>query len=518
MAVINKNGNFVAIPLSFKRGNPIALDTSAVWYNYEEMSTYAASSLIAYVGQILSLVDEGTNKTTAYMIMDTAGTLQEVGKATLGDGKSITLNDSTLSLKNWGVQYYKWVEGEGENPGSHVLQVVDENNPWITGLEPKVALEDGNLVIAWYQPSTTTVEGVNSALASLRTSVSGITTTLGTKDDVAGTDTVFGALAGKVDAAGGTMTGVLTLADGSAAASEDVIDTKIANAIGSAGHLKRLVVDALPEASAADADTIYMVKDASVTLGDAYKEYMLIDGAMVQIGDTSVNLEPYATKAMLTAHEEDAVAHITAEERTAWNSKVDSDNETYISLASNAEKLAQLPAIKSIGTGLNLQEDGTLIGAQEYELPVATDTVLGGVKVDNRTAESTVEGVLSVKVVTENGLSVTDNGIAMALASADAAGAMSAEQFTKLANIASGAQVNVVEGAMLGDQAADINESKQIVIPVASGFLGLVKSSEADNSAKVAADGTMEINRVSTTKLYVPDEDELILYGGNALI
>ena len=516
MAVINKNGDFMAMPLGFKRGNPIALDTSAVWYSYEEMSTYAASSPIAYVGQILSLVDEGTNKATAYMIMDTAGTLQEVGKATLGDEKSITLNDSTLSLKNWGVQYYKWVDGEGDNPGSHVLQVVDENNPWIAGLEPKVALEEGNLVIAWYQPSTTTVEGVNSALTSLQTTVSGITATLGTKDDVAGTDTVFGALAGKVDTAGATMTGVLTLADGYAAASENVVDTKIANAIGSAGHLKRLVVDALPETSAANADTIYMVKDASVTLGDAYKEYMLIDGAMVQIGDTTVNLEPYATKAMLTAHEEDAVVHITNEERTAWNDKVDSANETYVSLASNAEKLAQLPAIKAIGTGLTLQEDGTLIGAQEYELPVATDTVLGGVKVDNRTTEATAEGILSVKVVAENGLSATDNGIAMALATADTAGAMSAEQFTKLANIASGAQVNVVEGAMLGDQVAEINESKQIVIPVAGEFLGLVKSSEADNSVKVAADGTMEINRVSTTKLYVPDEDELILYGGNA--
>ena len=516
MAVINKNYNFVAMPLGFKRGNPIALDTSAVWYSYEEMSTYAASSPIAYVGQILSLVDEGTNKATAYMIMDTAGTLQEVGKATLGDERSITLNDSTLSLKNWSVQYYKWVEGEGDNPGSHVLQVVDENNPWIAGLEPKVALEEGNLVIAWYQPSTTTVEGVNSVLTSLQTTVNGITATLGTKDDVAGTDTVFGALAGKVDTAGATMTGVLTLADGSAAASENVVDTKIANAIGSAGHLKRLVVDALPEASAADIDTIYMVKDTSVTIGDAYKEYMLIDGAMAQIGDTSVNLEPYATKEMLTAHEEDAVAHITAEERTAWNGKVDSTNETYVSLASNAEKLTQLPAIKSIGSGLTLQEDGALIGAQEYELPVATDTVLGGVKVDNHTTEATIEGVLGVKVVAENGLSTTDNGIVMALATADNAGAMSAEQFTKLANIASGAQINVVEGALLGDQTADINDSKQILIPVAGEFLGLVKSSEADNSVKVTTDGTMEINRVSITKLYVPDGDELVLYGGNA--
>lgn len=489
MAVINKNNDFVAMPLGFKRGNPIALDTSAVWYSYEEMSTYAASSPIAYVGQILSLVNEGTNKATAYMIMDTAGTLQEVGKATLGDERSIILNDSTLSLKNWGVQYYKWVEGEGENPGSHVLQVVDESNPWIAGLEPKVALEGGNLVIAWYQPSTTTVEGVNSALASLQTTVNGITATLGTKDDVAGTDTVFGALAGKADTSGATMTGALTLADGSAAASENVVDTKIANAIGSAGHLKRLVVDALPEASAADADIIYMVKDTSITLGEVYKEYMLIDGTMVQIGDTSVDLEPYATKVMLTTHENNSVAHITAEERTAWNNKVDSNNEVFVSLSTNADKLAALPAIKTIGNGLTLQE---------------------------KTTEATVEGALNVKVVAKNGLSATDNGIAMALATTDSAGAMSAEQFTKLANIASNAQVNIVEGVLFGDQVAEINKDKQIIIPVASEFLGLVKSSDTDNSVKVASDGTMEINRVSTTKLYIPEGDELILFGGSA--
>lgn len=489
MAVINKNPDFIAMPLGFKRGNPIALDTTAIWYSYEEMSTYAASSPIAYVGQILSLVDEASNAATAYMIMDVAGTLQEVGKATLGDNKTITLEDGVLSLKNWGVQYYKWVEGEGDNPGQHVLQVVDEKNPWITGLEPKTSLEEGQIVIAWYQPSTVTVEGVNSTLTSIQSTVNNITATLGTKDDVAGTDTVFGELAGKVDTAGATMTGALILADGYEAVSGNAVDTKIANAISSAGHLKRFVVDVLPEASAADTDTIYMVKDSSVTFGDAYKEYMLIDGVMVQIGDTSVDLEPYATKVMLTTHENNSVAHITAEERTAWNNKVDSNNEVFVSLSTNADKLAALPAIKTIGNGLTLQE---------------------------KTTETNVEGVLNVKVVAKNGLSATDNGIAMALATTDSAGAMSAEQFTKLANIASNAQVNIVEGVLFGDQVAEINKDKQIIIPVASEFLGLVKSSDTDNSVKVAADGTMEINRVSTTKLYIPEGDELILFGGSA--
>jgi hypothetical protein len=73
-------------------------------------------------------------------------------------------------------------------------------------------------------------------------------------------------------------------------------DTKIQSAVSSAGHLKRSVVTTLPSASAADANTIYMVKDTSVTSGDAYKEYMLINGTMTQIGDTSVSLNGYATE------------------------------------------------------------------------------------------------------------------------------------------------------------------------------------------------------------------------------
>lgn len=69
--------------------------------------------------------------------------------------------------------------------------------------------------------------------------------------------------------------------------------------VGSAGHLKREIVEALPEVENADADTIYMVKVANVA-GDAYKEYMLIDGAFAQIGDTSVNLTGYATEDWVT--------------------------------------------------------------------------------------------------------------------------------------------------------------------------------------------------------------------------
>ena len=114
MAVINKTIAASSLPITFNRGNPVPLDKSAVWYSLDELKTYAKSGATAYVGQILAYVDEANNKSTAYIILDTAGTLQEVGSATVGDDKTITLEAGKLKMKNWGIEYYKWVDAVGE--------------------------------------------------------------------------------------------------------------------------------------------------------------------------------------------------------------------------------------------------------------------------------------------------------------------------------------------------------------------------------------------------------------------
>ena len=46
--------------------------------------------------------------------------------------------------------------------------------------------------------------------------------------------------------------------------------------------------------------------------------------------------------------------------------------------------------------------------------------------------------------------------------------------------------------------------------------LGGVKSTTDDNGVEVSAEGFMTINRVSTSKLYVPTGDTLVIYGGTA--
>lgn len=371
MAVLDKNIVSMSMPKAMSRGNPIALDASAVWYTYSELENYAKTSPVAYVGQILSLVDEEQQTATAYIITDAAGTLQKIGTGSgAADGKTISLDGDTLALKNWGKQFYKWVDDH------HELVQVSDDEPWIAGLEPKSAsTDDGGFVLEWYQPSTLTIDDVNSALTSLQQEV-----------------------ATKLPLSGGTLTGALTLVDGSVAASESVVDTKIATAIGSAGHLKRQIVAALPDTDAADPDTIYMILQDDAAGQDKYIEYMLIEGSFEIIGNTQVDLEPYMPK--ISAPNAGALVQQAADGTLQGISTTAAElaghlaNEQIHVTEEEKQKLTSLPAISSIGAGLSLQE-GALTAA------IATADVLGSVKIGDNLS-ITPEGTLSVPVATSS--------------------------------------------------------------------------------------------------------------------
>lgn len=577
MAEFLKKSEYVqmSMPKAMNRTNPTPLDASAVWTSLDELRNYAATNPVAYVGQILSLVayDEETQAITsvkAYIIKDTQGNVEEVGSATLGDDKTITLDNGVLSLKNWNKKYFK---RDPKNDGEYIEVTVDASNPWQTGLQPRAYFDGSNYVLAWYEPSTQTIEGVDAAVGALTTTVQGITNTIGDKETAA-EGTIYGDLKAVTEAAaaadkkaqaaqdalvnylplaGGALTGVLTLSDGSAAASETVVDTKIASAINSAGHLKREIVDVLPAVEDANPDVIYMIKSGLSLSGDKYQEYMLINGAFEMIGDTSVDLNPYAKKvesavegnlAKLAAdgsyidagflaqdvadHMANTDKHITAEERTAWSkgAALAAENAAAIKAMptisqDDANKLAALPGIKSIGANLVLGEDGALSAvAEQYELPAASADTIGGVKVASVNESGLVlagDGALAIGIsATANGLKKNADGLALELANADNAGAMSAAMFNKLNAIAEGAEVNTIEGVLLDGIAATI-ENEQVIIPTATTALaGLVYSTDADNGVAVSEDGTMSVNRIATSKLYVPDSEELILNGGSA--
>lgn len=94
MATILNDAAYMALPMNIKRGNPIPLDTTAVWYNKTELETYAKTGATAYVGQVLTLVAGG--KCEAYMISNEAGTLVKLAQTTAsGDLASDVANLQT---------------------------------------------------------------------------------------------------------------------------------------------------------------------------------------------------------------------------------------------------------------------------------------------------------------------------------------------------------------------------------------------------------------------------------------
>lgn len=82
MAVINKDIAYMALPLSIRRGNPFPIDEYSVWYDMEKLTTYAQSSPVAYVGQVVTLVNEEENTVEAYMIQNAAGNLMKLASTT----------------------------------------------------------------------------------------------------------------------------------------------------------------------------------------------------------------------------------------------------------------------------------------------------------------------------------------------------------------------------------------------------------------------------------------------------
>ena len=547
---------------SFSRMYGQPLDASEVYYSLADAEAYAATNA-AYVGQKIVVVDEEKNVVKHYSV-ELDGSLKELGATSIGDQKSIVVApDNTISLRGVaGLDFIK--RGENGEP------VLDEE-----GKEQKInyqpLMTEAGLV--WTIPSETTVEGLGAIVGTVQSQVTELVNEVGTaakpdegiaatglfatvdnfindtyaKDKIAFNESVQEVKDTYLPLAGGALTGALTLADGFEAASKNYVDNTIVTKISEANHLKRVIVDVLPSVEEAEENIIYMIKSGLAILGDKYQEYMLINGDFEMIGDTSVDLTNYIQKvedatlnnlaalaadgALIDAgialqdvadHLADEVKHITADERIAWNegAALAATNATAIEnlvkiSQEDANKLAALPAITEIGDNLELVDGVLSAVAEQYELPAATAESLGGVKVGAGLAIDG-EGVLSVPVVEANGLSLTDNGIGLALASSSAAGALSSELFEKLSNIETGAQVNVIEGILLAGTEAAV-EGKKVSIPLASATnAGLVLGSADDNKISMAEDGTMEVNRISVAKLYVPDDVELILDGGKA--
>lgn len=213
------------------------------------------------------------------------------------DDKTIEVsNENILFLKNFGIKYYKYIPESGsieDNTyvASHYeLQIVDNANPWIEGLEPKVVEEEGQLVLGWFEPNPTTLEGVVDELTSLQKQI----------DDVE-QSTINNAKFSETIAID-----LNTLKNNVYNKTET--ENLISQSIVAADHLKRKTFLTLKEAeefaqTLSNPDTyIYMVLDTdSSNASNRYIEYLYVEGKLEQIGSWDTSLEDYVTDSELTA-------------------------------------------------------------------------------------------------------------------------------------------------------------------------------------------------------------------------
>ena len=334
------------VAVSIKRGNPLPLDKDSVVHGIAELNAIAAGA-VSYPGQIIAVIEDAVyegegeeqvlvkaESTTLYYL-DHNKEPKEVGKVPVGDELSIDVVDEKISLHDFGKAFYKYNTETKE----YSRVEVSSENPWKAGLEPKVATVDSKLVLAWYEPNPTTIDGVNAQVAAIQGTVADLVESVGTPGDETTESTglykEIDTVEGEVESVKGDVADIQEALNGTeevdglidkVASIEEELPNK-ANAadvytkaeteslIASAGHLKREIVEALPEVSAADKDTIYMIKDASIGSDeDAYAEYMLIGEGFEKIGDTRVDLSEYAKSADVTKEIEEAVKDFATDE------------------------------------------------------------------------------------------------------------------------------------------------------------------------------------------------------------
>ena len=217
------------------------------------------------------------------------------GGASVGytvDGKSIaTLDDGiTLTLKDFGKKYYKFIAAFENVEAHYVAQVVDANNPWIEGLEPKVVNDNGELILGWFEKDTSLIHKVDTIQGEINTLKSKVKVNQGS----------IASLQGHVNNIASILNQKANAAD---VYTKSETDTAISQAVASASHLKRKIFTTFEEAQAfaesiSNPDQyIYMVQSEFFVLNDKYDEYLYIDGNLEKVGNWEVDLSDYATKA-----------------------------------------------------------------------------------------------------------------------------------------------------------------------------------------------------------------------------
>lgn len=326
------------------------------------------------------------------------------------------------------------------------------------------------------------------------------------------------------------------------------VESYVSGQIGSAGHLKRVIVEILPEVSQAEVDTIYMVKKAGDIEGqDKYEEFMVINNTWEIIGDTRVDLSDYAT----TKYVDDKADAITAalalkadqtaldaiNENLAKKADIDSVNAA---LDQKADKDQVATDIANAVAPLALKAEVEAALAEKAD--VSTVNELAQLVANNNSNMEEALANKADKATTLAGYGITDaytiaeankaieDALKLATGGESASDVLVALNNYKTENdlrvsnaedrikaLEDAESDNIIEAIKLQDAETSLEVvNKTVTLPAATTTsYGLTKLSE---EIGINDSGNLEIKAVKTSKL-VQDADEwLILNGGTAAV
>ena len=245
-------------------------------------------------------------------------------------------------------------------------------------------------------------------------------------------------------------TKVEELTDSNLYSTKSYVSDLVSKTFGGVTSIVYSVVDTLPDTGAAG--TIYLVpKNAEAP--DVHDEYIWVDDAFELIGSTQPDLTGYLKTANLATEAKNVGVLFTADKTELTNS-----------INNKVDKVS--------GKGLSTNdytttEKNKLAGLSNYTLPTASST-LGGVKTTSTVTNTT--GYTPVPII--NGIPYyKDTNTTYSNASGSNNGLMTSSDYTKLYNIASGAQVNVIETVKVNGTALGItNKAVDITVPELSEF------------------------------------------------
>lgn len=423
--------------VAFNRQTAFPLDAKSYFESLELATAAAASAQEAgssettyYFGQTIAVVEGG--KATLYVIQPDK-TLKEVGG-------NILINENVFA--------------KDENGVLNLLGFADA-----VGGAQLVKTEDGK--ISWVKPDTTTVEGLSTAIESLKTVIGD--DTKGLVKQVADNKAAIETLNGDKNVAGSVAHQIAEIVAGA----DESFDT-----------LKEI------------ADWITTHKTDAATMNSQINTNKDdISALKTKVGDTSVadqinaalkdgDSNKYALKSDLDT----ANGKITSLQGLVGETKV----ETQISTALDAA--LKVDGAEKYALASHTHEIANVTGLQDIlDRKAAANDV--------EALQSTVDG-LSAKAHEHANKAVLDGITEGKVNSWD------------------DAQANVIEAIKIGGTALTVGADKAVSIPAATAeALGLVK---ADGATIESTDGVLSVKAVGISKVFVEDGVELVMDGGNA--